>query len=585
MFLRHYRRKAVRDESGSTLIGVVGLVAIAGILTAVIASTTVSALSFTSSTRAGVQAEAAADAGVEFARALIDADECVPSIDRNYGQVYSAGELADLGVASNDPFFEATVQYKIALTGTWTTGCPNGLLNSLLNYQVRIESTGFAQSKGVGGANGHDQHTVEAVFDWNVITPTEEQQPDTSIKPTGPAVYAYSSSGFGGGGTLYSVDGTGPDVMVKTGNVTCDGGSEGVSDLIVDGGNLVVKGGCDLDGNAWSSGRTTVDGGATVGGNVVAAGITHKGTSIGGSVWSTSDVTLSGGGTIGGTATAASLSVTNGKLMGAGWVYGASTFDWGGDIYSNITTKSHTKPNRWDGQHNGAVITNVPAGPGASPYPTPVRPFVPNWVNFTFDASEWTGFTVTTMLVTCTYAQLQAAINSFAGAPGIIDARLCLTGIVINGSQKVQLPGDVAIIANKFSLTNGGGFRASDDTRLWLITPDGLALDTAPSCIGSSFTMSGDFDFSESISTMLYTPCKVAIGTGIDTFRGQLFVGAADIDGGASIGYTAVGLPGVDLNTGEHTDSGGEIIVIELPSIGSLGDLDYYRDIPEPTVD
>ena len=61
--------------------------------------------------------------------------------------------------------------------------------------------------------------------------------------------------------------------------------------------------------------------------------------------------------------------------------------------------------------------------------------------------------------------------------------------------------------------------------------------------------MGGGFTFSSTISTIIYTPCKAAIGSGIN-FYGQVFAGQAVVDGAAKLFYTTVGLPGWNLDTG-----------------------------------
>jgi hypothetical protein len=50
----------------------------------------------------------------------------------------------------------------------------------------------------------------------------------------------------------------------------------------------------------------------------------------------------------------------------------------------------------------------------------------------------------------------------------------------------------------------------------------------------------------------MYTPCKVVLSSSTK-FTGQVFSGKAGIDGGATLTYTAVGLPGYNLDTGLST--------------------------------
>ena len=59
----------------------------------------------------------------------------------------------------------------------------------------------------------------------------------------------------------------------------------------------------------------------------------------------------------------------------------------------------------------------------------------------------------------------------------------------------------------------------------------------------------GGFTFDSTISTIIYTPCHIGIGSGIK-FYGQIFGGETEISGAAKLFYTTVGLPGWDLDTG-----------------------------------
>lgn len=529
MFLNRIFRKAGSDD-GAALAAVLGLMAVGLIMTSIILTSVVTGMGFTTATRAGVQAQAAAEAGVAAARAGLAAGTCN---DTSGAPVYASA-------ANAVPRYSATIWRPLS-GGGWEAKCPVGMTT-----QVKILSTGYAQLTGIAGQSGGNSVVLEAIL-AATTTPT-------TITASGPAVYAYSSTGFGGGGTLYSIDGSSPSVMVKSGNVNCTGGSAGISNLVVENGTLTIDGGCSITGTAWASGRITTVGGAIIGGSLVGAGVTHGGKTVTGNVWSSLDVTIGGGGTIGGTVAGQSLSLTNGTVKGDVWIFGASVLDWGGLAEKNLTTKTFSKPS---GNNQSSFVkgtlTVVPAGPGASTYSTaPTRPVVPGWYNLAYDPSKWTGFTEVVMPAgTCTYQQLQDKVTSLGTNAGILDARACTNGVYISGSDELLLKADLAIIANKYLLNSGGGFKSTTDQRLWLITPDGNVNDTAPTCpSGSSFVIEGGFDFTSTLSTMVYTPCAVTFASGIDTLRGQIFVGAATIDGGANIGYEQIGLPGVDLDSG-----------------------------------
>ncbi|MEO8528711.1 MAG: hypothetical protein ABI435_06510 [Pseudolysinimonas sp.] len=561
-------RRLRSEEHGAGLAAVIGLLAVSLLTTSLVASSVVSATEYTSVTRAGVQSQAAAEAGIAVARAGLLAGTCAAN-----GNVYASA-------AGAVPKYVATIWLPSG--SSWVRGCPSGLAT-----QVRILSTGYAKAVGAAQANARNTTNAEIVLSSASVP--------TNIAATGPAVYAYNSSGFGGGGKLVSVDGSSASILISQGDVNCTGGASGQADIVVKNGNLTVSAGCLISGNAWASGTVTLPGGPSIGGNVVgnqlvisggskiggnawittsasfdggaevtgnltAASATFNGGKVGGNAQFTGAVTFTGGGpTLNGNLSAASLTTSNGgTVVKNAWIRGATSMTWGALIQGNLTTKSYSYP-AYSNLVNGTV-TIVPGGPTTSPYATnsakPATPTVPDWYDFTYVAADWTGFATATMSGSnCTYAQLLAAVNSFAGQAGVVNALGCTNGIVIGGADKIAVNSDLAIFANKFDLGGGGGFTNTTPTkRLWLISPDTVK-DTTPTCTqgDSSFSVNGGFTFATpGLTVMMYTPCKIVL-TSSTKFNGQVFSGKAGIDGGAQLGYTAVGLPGVDLNTGLGT--------------------------------
>jgi len=572
--IRSAFRRLRSEERGAGMAAVIGLLAVSLLTTSLVATSVVQATQYTTVTRAGVQAQAAAEAGIAVARAGLLAGTCAAS---NSSYASAAGA---------EPRYVATVW--IPSGASWMRGCPPGQAT-----QVRILSTGYADDTGVAGADAADVASIELVLS-SASTPT-------TITATGPAVYAYNSQGFGGGGRLITVPGSDTSIMIKEGNVVCTGGASGQADIVVNNGNLEVSSGCNITGDAYASGRVSLPGGPNVGGNVIANALTISGGSqVGGTVWVNQDVTLVGGVGIGGNVTAASMSFSNGGVIGGNvqtsgavvfsggggpdikgtltaasfttgnggvvrknaWIYGATSVNWGAVLQQNLTTKSFSKPGGSNSDFVKGTLTVVPGGPTTSPYLTnsarPAWPVVPDWINFTYVPADWAGFaavSISNPSGSCTYAQLQAAVSSFAGQNGVVDAMNCRDGIRVVGSDKVTLNSDVAIFAKAYYLAEGGGFQASQVRRLWLLTPD-ITAETppVPSCATgeNSFTVTGGFTFSSTLRVMMYTPCKVALGSST-TFTGQVFSGKAGIDGGAQLTYTAVGLPGYSLDTGLRT--------------------------------
>lgn len=564
------------------MIAVVSFVAVMVVVTTAVATSVLSAQTFTSGAKASVQSQAAAEAGIAAARAGLASGTCGA-----HGGTYSSA-------AGTTPAYVATVYTRTG--ANWVaSACPASVA-----VETKIISVGSASTAVLGGSASGETTTIEAVLS------TASSQ--VALNPSGPAIYMFRSDGVGGGARVFSDDAE-ASVIVKQGDLTCTGGAAvGSSEeihVVVDGGNLRVDAGCRITGNAWASGSVTMPGGPDVGGNVVGSSLAMSGGSdVGGSVWLTGALTMDGGVVVSGNATANSLTMNNGAIGGTAVIAGTANLTGGGSkIGGNLTAQNvnftttgevggnawittNTAFNGWNGWIKGALTTRTasglnigkigPAGahgpnayttvtgsaPGASPYNTngsaPDRPIAPNWVDFDYDSADWTalGFGVYTMPTSCTFAwyppadPLQTAVSSFAGAPGVIDARACTGGVVIDGGRKLTFSNDLVIIAPKITVTGGGGFTNANASRLWLITPDTVA-DAQPTCsAGMGLTVDGGATVPANLDVMFYTPCEIKLEPS-GGVHGQVFAGRANIASSTTITYSALGLPGVNLDTGE----------------------------------
>ncbi len=572
MLLTRLFRTASSGDRGAALAAVMSLMLLGALLSVLILSSVVASISSTTAVRATVQSEASAQAGVDTALASVVSGNCVSSY-----------------TSATAPKYTVAVSYTTSPTLTtpgltWIAGCPTASAPFM-----KLTALGTAAAPAVGTTTVGNTESVEAIYSRPVSTST--------IVASGPAVYAYSSQGFAGSGTLVSLDGTNDaDVLVKTGDVSCSGGAAAKGDFVVNQGNVTLSGSCGVTGNLWASGSgkgiANLSGGVVVGGNIVANGLAISSGTVGGSTWTSGATTINSATIGGGVTVTANNFVTNGsnKIGGNLWASGSAELTNGDDVKGNATAqtlklsggnvgssgsneawsrgdvtgvtwftiKAHlTAKSVPSGMTAGGGITVVPAGPGAggAAPATPTQPVVPNWINFAYQTSDWPGYTVSTMGTSCDATKLQAAITSFNGSKGVVDARACSAALFIGGSTKVALSNDVAIIStNGFDLSyskGGGGFSSTAAVKLYLITPDTtVESPTAPTCpSGSSTSVGGGFTFSSTISTIIYSPCKVTIGSGIN-FYGQIFGGQTTVDGAAKLFYTPVGLPGWDLDTG-----------------------------------
>ena len=576
------RQHRAEGEKGAALVAVMGVMGLGLIITTLLLSSVVNAIGYTSSSRAGVQSQAAADGGVAIAQASLLRGTCEADTT---GSGQPSGSFAS--AALGEIIYDVQVQYRSGEVGEFIDGCPP---NSSVN--VRVISSGTAIAPGVSVSRG-DESVVAADF-------TQAGPPVESLTPTGPAIFSYSSDGFTGSGSLVSVDGSQADVMIKTGNTVCSGGSDGARDWVIEGGSLTTVGSCTIEGNVWAagsvvngsaagiggdviaasysgtnsgpvtnvwtSGLTSVsNGGAKVLGNIVAGSVSITGGSavVSGDVWSAAGLTMSGSSRVLGSTESGALNMTSSSRINENaLVRGAAYLEGNTSVVGNLKAKSIVLAKKGGNTPVVGSQTVVPAGPPAGPTPptAPAAPVVPNWVDFTYDVNDWAGYTEIVLSGDCGQIwwplshKLKDAIASLTG-PGVIDARNCTNGAVLGGSATVELKGDLAIIANKIDLTGGAKIISSNDAKLWLIEPD-TNPDTLPTCAGRTFTIDGGFTFGSKVSTMIYTPCLADLGS--THFKGQVFAGRTFLAGDAELGFVAVGLPGYDLSTGSPSGGGGE---------------------------
>ena len=497
------------------MAAVIGFLAISVIVTATVATSVVGAMGATSMTQASVQSQAAAEAGVAQAQAVL------------------AGTCTASTITGTNPAFSATI-YRSTDGTTWTEGCPNS------TELAKVVSTGTAQSAGSGGYDRYDQLTVEAIFSANAAT--------SAITPGGPAIYSYSGGSLGAGASISVPPGLNATVMLYEADMNCNGAFTGPVTLVVQG-NFTSSGGCSIVGDVWATGnvaitggsgvRSTVVNGVTVGGNVTGNAVTVgsgvridgniysnttiggqanvggwiSGTSItsltgsvGGGVWARTGnasisasvngpITVAGnltignagqniagsltvagllthtGGTSTGLMSVGSLQTSGGSFRG-GSVAGNACFN-GGNLTSALVVRTNNGANcqnLWNGFGYRSINAGV-AAPILNPSPTSatVSP-VPPWVDFgasAFDYTSqvWTGFTVATMPVgACGAAQLQAALVQIGSSKGVIDARNCTGGLSFGGGSQFyedspnsthhgfKVRNDLGNIANTFNI-------------------------------------------------------------------------------------------------------------------------------------
>lgn len=499
MFLKlseRFLQARARADRGSAMVAVIGVVAVSLVVTTVIAATVVQAFGFSTATRANVQSQAAAEAGLAIAQASLLRGECTTGIYQ------STGDLA----------YYVEIQYVVG--GVQKTGCPEEG-----SSRVTIIAGGEAATPGVG-LNFGDQATVQATY---IST-------GSSVPGSGAAIYAYSATGFGGSGSLVSLTGDEATVHIKDGSVNCDGASSVPDSFVIANGGLTATGSCNINGSVWASGKVKLTGALKVGGEVVASELEMTGSS---------------------------------RVDGTGWITGHTEMAWSTRVGGHLTTKTFDGKNPPGNTPAGRTV--IAAGPPAKPLPT-----VADWIDFPYDPSMWPGFAVATISGNCSngsaFNQIQAAVDSLAGGPGILDARGCSGDFKPSQYQTLKLKGDLAIFAYEFNLGNSFKIDADSNYNLWLITPDEVA-DGQPTCPpGGEMKLSGTFSNSAKTTGLIYTPCKAEIGSS-NRWYGQIFAGQTSVNGAASIYFSPVGLPRYDLSTGSSSGSQPLAVLLQTPTV------------------
>ncbi|PPL20054.1 hypothetical protein GY24_02820 [Microterricola pindariensis] len=514
-------------------MAVIGVMAISLIVATVITGATLNSLGYTSATRADVQSVAAAESGVDVVLARVQTEPCVTGVYTSTG----------------NPSYTAQMSWSVGVdpaAAVWTNGCPTASAQ-----MVRIVSTGFAAAKGVNGNTRGDARTVESIHSVTM--------PSTGVPANGAAVYAYQAVTTGGSGSVTTSSGNVASVHVRLGNFICSGDSPSYANIVLRDGSFSSDGSCKVKGSVWASKGVSLEGGAEIDRDVV-AGEAFSLTSgkVFGSVWAGTTMNLTGNGTIGRSAYA-KQTVT----LGSTAVLGATAADtlWtntgvvgargGINIKASVIAKTVTGTSFVSGPRT------VGTGSPNTPSNVPPMPLVPDWVDFGYKLSDWPGFVVRTITgAACADTNsIPTIVAATAANKVVIDARSCANGVVLDGSRKATFGADTAIFAHKFDLGGGASFEATKPVNVWLISPDevenNLPTPAVASCTGVSgpIKIAGGFRLDTRIAAFVYTPCMIELVAGVK-WRGQLYGGQTKIAGDASLAFSPVGLPGVDLDLG-----------------------------------
>lgn len=218
MFLNPFVRHQRSDERGSALVVVIGVMAVGLILTTLAMNSVVHGLGFTTATRAGVQSQGGAEAGLAVARVGLYPD-ATTHLNNCATQPTAATYVSPSGSV---PIYVATVDQYDA-TGWHSLACPTASTT-----QVRITSIGTAQSRGVAGQTAGYTSRVEAVLKW--LTP--------STVPSGVGMYLYGGGVVEANSSLDLSESASTGLMVKNGDLNCNKNNTVINGSVLVNGNL-----------------------------------------------------------------------------------------------------------------------------------------------------------------------------------------------------------------------------------------------------------------------------------------------------------------------------------------------------------
>jgi cytoskeletal protein CcmA (bactofilin family) len=527
-------------ERGSAMIAVLGIMGVAGAIGITTTSMSMHAVGYTTSTRAGVQAEAAAEAGVDYAAAHLATSVCQSQ--------YSS---------TTAPVFAVTVSYSTlstspgAVDSSWVNGCPT----TASAARLKLISTGTASSLGVAGNSSQDVRTVEAIYSY-ISAPSTY-----AVIPSGPALYSFAQVDPTINNLTVTQAGTvRPSIQFLSGSVTCTSGTTITGDVILGSGSLTVTSGCTINGDLSAAAGVNIQSGEVTGdvhsddehGDHTHAAVSLSSSSrIDGDVYSKGSVEIDGkvGGNIVAGPTSTSSNFSNQSSVGG----------------SVVTSGSVTAP---AGAIKGTVSTNQ------SGIVTPTIPVVPGWVDYAYNSNDWktsTGvpYAVLTM-TTCSSSDLSTAVNTAQNSPVpiVLDTRVCGPVTDFKGLN-LSLISDTVILANGFNLASNNIQSANTvDKRLWIIIPDMVA-DGVPTCgTNSSAKIGNNVVVGSHVASLIYSPCPIS-NSG-DVWRGQMYSSSIGTSSSFTLNFLPIGLPTVNLSTGQFLPPTGTGVLGSRTSIRDL---------------
>lgn len=485
-------RARIGDERGVALpmvlvVFLVGFALVAAFLISIVGSAQVS-----STTRSTIQAQAAAEAGIAAARVVLPATSAA---NQNFCTAFPTAQLT-----STNPRY------------TVTGACDNATAPT----SITLTSTG----------KGPDDSTavIQAVFNVDGGTGGQKRQKGFAV------------DSFSGGWPAMNIISGDPaskvTLTIPSGNYNCWDGRQIDGDIIVSSGTVAIGTGCKVTGNVIASGTVEINGGQVLGSVSTKGDLRMFSSRVGGSIMASgtilvNDSTVGGNVRTGGSGASRIDGVPGGypHVIGGDFTLaGGVTLPYGypqSRIVGGTLTRNTNQP----------VSVTVPTGA---------------WIEFSFSAATWSGYSAGTVTSCDSNGNLVAKVNQ-ATTPTYF---VCSSPLNLWSAPTFAPKTDIAIfnpggsISAKLTVNSGDGQKH----QFSLITFDPNPNDKRPSCSGGAqaLGLTSGIEISAPVTALIYTPCQLSLGGG--NVRGAIVANTVSVWSSPTLTTLPINVPGINLD-------------------------------------
>lgn len=509
-----------QDDEGFALASVVAMMLLGAIIVTIMLTATMRTIGTTTATRASVQAKAAAQAGVDAARSMLDAGTC------------SAGTFTGTNPAYTVTLHPSTGQNA---TASLPIGCPTSTSRSVI-----VVATGTASALGTGNDAG-DARAVEALL----VKPGDSPRFDKA---------AFGLTGVAANTSLQLIDASGTtsaDIFTE-GSYTCSSAQTIDGDLYAKGSILFSSGPCIVNGTVLTEGNFDCRAGTTILGDLYVKGnadFTSQPCDIRGIVHVGGNVTIPNAHTPTGSALVVRGNVTiSGKMPDS-----VQTITIGGVLTGTASFVTDTRT-RWGSRlAEGSTVAMPPS------YPTDAAAQFPQLT--ADDAQITTGFTSKSWRTTVSSSMsglgwspdpctgLGSGGTAFPNPIAInvntrFDTRSeCSTGVTLGMGIWFELKADLVVVASSINQNGNVRFTSGDGQKhsVYIVVPwtSGATTCSATGPDGITLT-SGAWTQDANSIVLLYAARPITVKT-VPTFYGQIYGCTLKLETTMNLNYVPVG--------------------------------------------